>query len=208
MSAPFDTRTDGWPKVQGRCLACGYEHLFLGSGGYVTCSWSECPRPDLMSDLLVGGLRQRNPAAIIDDGTPLNPRESDGGLLARLGTDARAWAMEFGRVTHDNPRHEYAIDPAVLVGWFANAIEAGRSAGQVDENGIDWKMRATAAETELAIARTPDVGATRHPTDDPRDSFLYDVASCDECATAGRSAILCHRHSATVQKAHEEVHGQ
>lgn len=41
-------------RVVGRCpMGCG-ETLFLGSGGYVTCSWVECPQPDAASDLLEG----------------------------------------------------------------------------------------------------------------------------------------------------------
>lgn len=40
------------PDVQGHCpMGCG-ETLFLGSGGYVTCSWFSCPRPDAASLLL------------------------------------------------------------------------------------------------------------------------------------------------------------
>lgn len=39
-------------RVQGHCpMGCG-ETLFLGSGGYVTCSFSTCPRPDAVADLL------------------------------------------------------------------------------------------------------------------------------------------------------------
>jgi hypothetical protein len=36
---------DGFPKVQGRCPACGLSSLFLGSGGYVTCGNLPCPDP-------------------------------------------------------------------------------------------------------------------------------------------------------------------
>jgi len=35
----------GYPKVQGRCPACGSTTLFLGSGGYVTCSLLGCSDP-------------------------------------------------------------------------------------------------------------------------------------------------------------------
>lgn len=44
--------TDSYPRVQGRCPTCGSESLFLGEGGYVTCSWIECSRPDHASDVL------------------------------------------------------------------------------------------------------------------------------------------------------------
>lgn len=40
-------------KVQGHCpMGCGAT-LFLGSGGYVTCSYYKCPRPDAAADLLL-----------------------------------------------------------------------------------------------------------------------------------------------------------
>lgn len=45
-----DTGSDGaaerFPKVEGRCPACGSDGtLFLANGGYVTCGWIECPDP-------------------------------------------------------------------------------------------------------------------------------------------------------------------
>ncbi|MCX4809027.1 DUF6085 family protein [Streptomyces sp. NBC_01239] len=38
--------------MQGRCPACRWTTLFLGDGGHVTCSRSECPRPDLVNELI------------------------------------------------------------------------------------------------------------------------------------------------------------
>jgi hypothetical protein len=39
-------------RVSGYCpMGCGAT-LFLGSGGYVTCSWINCPNPAAVSDLL------------------------------------------------------------------------------------------------------------------------------------------------------------
>ncbi|MCX4444758.1 DUF6085 family protein [Streptomyces albidoflavus] len=47
------------PLVQGRCPACGWSSLFLGVGGYITCSRIDCPTPEAASTLLehahVGG---------------------------------------------------------------------------------------------------------------------------------------------------------
>jgi hypothetical protein len=42
----------GFPRVVGRCPACGLTALFLGAGGYVTCASLECPDPGAASDLL------------------------------------------------------------------------------------------------------------------------------------------------------------
>lgn len=49
MSNP--TRLDD-RHVEGRCPACGHRSLFLGSGGYVTCSIVECKRPSAAADVL------------------------------------------------------------------------------------------------------------------------------------------------------------
>jgi hypothetical protein len=43
-----------FPKVVGRCPACGYDTLFLGTGGFVTCSLQNCPNPAAASDALKG----------------------------------------------------------------------------------------------------------------------------------------------------------
>lgn len=42
------------PLVQGRCPACRGASLFLGSGGYITCSRLDCPNPTAADDLLHG----------------------------------------------------------------------------------------------------------------------------------------------------------
>lgn len=42
----------GLPLVKGRCPACGTAGLFLGDGGYVTCSLIGCPEPDAASSVL------------------------------------------------------------------------------------------------------------------------------------------------------------
>lgn len=52
-------------KVEGYCpMGCG-RTLFLGSGGYVTCSWSRCPNPTAASDLL--GIRETWHVAHLDE---------------------------------------------------------------------------------------------------------------------------------------------
>lgn len=47
-----------YPRIQGRCPACGGTSLFVGDGGYVTCSRSDCTEPDAATTLL-----ERAPAA-------------------------------------------------------------------------------------------------------------------------------------------------
>jgi hypothetical protein len=54
------------------------------------------------------------------------PAMTDGELLASLGTDAQKWADAFG--------DRFAAIPSrgTLDTWFANALEAGRTAGRAD----------------------------------------------------------------------------
>ncbi|MFE2485993.1 hypothetical protein ACFXGR_22385 [Streptomyces mirabilis] len=42
----------GLPLVKGNCPACRRSELFLGSGGYVTCSNADCPEPDAATTVL------------------------------------------------------------------------------------------------------------------------------------------------------------
>lgn len=44
--------SDRFPRVKGRCPACNGASLFLGEGGYVTCSRIDCTQPAAASDLL------------------------------------------------------------------------------------------------------------------------------------------------------------
>lgn len=56
---------------------------------------------------------------------PLPERESSADMLARVGTDAQLWARAFLAMDFEPD----SIDEGLLIGWFANAIEAGRDAG-------------------------------------------------------------------------------
>lgn len=42
----------GLPLIQGRCPACGTKGLFLGDGGYITCSLIDCPQPDAATEVI------------------------------------------------------------------------------------------------------------------------------------------------------------
>jgi hypothetical protein len=42
-------------------------------------------------------------------------------------TDAQAWAQQFVQIARSNP--SIPLDEGSMIGWFANAIEAGRDAG-------------------------------------------------------------------------------
>lgn len=57
--------------------------------------------------------------------------ETDGELLARLGTDAMKWAEEFvGTFLGHTIGPRSKVDKSLMTAWFANALEAGRSASR------------------------------------------------------------------------------
>ncbi|MET8766351.1 DUF6085 family protein [Streptomyces sp. NPDC004658] len=70
-----------FPSIQGRCPACRGDSLFIGSGGYVTCSRIDCPDPCAADDLLHrpedydASWQQQN------DGTWALPIRDGGGVL-------------------------------------------------------------------------------------------------------------------------------
>ena len=68
---------------------------------------------------------------------PAPATETDGELLARLGTDAMKWTEEFCKRTP-------SVYPDKMLGWFANAIEAGRSAGVRQHSVEYWRSIAVA----------------------------------------------------------------
>lgn len=39
--------TEAHTKIANRCPACGHDTLFIGSGGWLTCSWLSCRNPGL-----------------------------------------------------------------------------------------------------------------------------------------------------------------
>ena len=58
-----------------------------------------------------------------DKSLTLSARQTaDFELLARMGTEGMAWAEEYVE--------RYGGDVITALGWFANAIEAGRRAGR------------------------------------------------------------------------------
>lgn len=54
-------------RVKGYCPSCGNETLFLGEGGYVTCSLIGCENPTAASDILFDGKETCHLATFTDD---------------------------------------------------------------------------------------------------------------------------------------------
>ena len=60
-----------------------------------------------------------------------NKAGTDAEMLALMGTNGAAWAIEFQKIA--TKLGYSAMDEGWLIGWFANAIEAGRAAGRKQE---------------------------------------------------------------------------
>lgn len=73
--------------------------------------------------------------------------QTEGDLLADVGTDGHKWAQAF--IAKEFKPDE--IDEGLMIGWFCNAIEAGRSAGSAlaEERG---EQLAEIAEQGMALA--------------------------------------------------------
>jgi hypothetical protein len=61
---------------------------------------------------------------------------TDGQLLQRMGTNGAAWAAEFRKIALKLGYSD--MDEGWLIGWFANAIEAGRGASRLDDRKPPW----------------------------------------------------------------------
>lgn len=57
-------------------------------------------------------------------------------IVDEMGTDGVRWAEGFYSTLQEHP--EMTNDLGSLTGWFANAIEAGRSAGRRETCPHDW----------------------------------------------------------------------
>lgn len=90
----------GLPLVKGNCPACCRASLFLGTGGYPTCSNSECPEPDAATTVLEQYANEAHPPT--HAWKVESPRRDN---WASWGTtyDERDWALE---------RYESALEHA------------------------------------------------------------------------------------------------
>lgn len=84
-----ETRMTSHPDVQGRCPACGSPSLFLGSGGHVACSLSDCPDPSAAANMLDEGAPMLHRVAVLASdlfmaGKPGPERETARKFLAAL----------------------------------------------------------------------------------------------------------------------------
>jgi hypothetical protein len=75
--------------------------------------------------------------------------ETEAQLVERMGVDAAVWAKEFCL-------RNRVFDEANMIGWFANAIEAGRAKGKIEafnlaNEGDDYRIVKVAAALKAAM---------------------------------------------------------
>jgi hypothetical protein len=55
-----------YPEIKGYCpMGCG-STLFLGEGGFVTCSWINCPDPEAVTKILEGAAERDHTVLITE----------------------------------------------------------------------------------------------------------------------------------------------
>jgi hypothetical protein len=53
--------TLGNPRIANRCPSCGHDALFIGSGGWLVCSWLECKNPGAAGDAIQAAVTTADP---------------------------------------------------------------------------------------------------------------------------------------------------
>lgn len=154
-----DTLSTGW----GEYLCTGWFDRFASIHGDVAyepideqfvehLGWTDMP---VMSwdqeERLVDDVCPTCPSRAPDLGATLvragPTNETDGEFLARIGTDAQLWAREFLATTAPFVKTE-----DLLIGWFANAIEAGAMRGAATQLIVDGQMERRALEAERLLS--------------------------------------------------------
>jgi hypothetical protein len=91
--------------------------------------------------------------------------ETDAQVLERLGTDGRKWAEEFVRMNGHKFSEMYSTDELIVTlhGWFANAIEAGRSEAEFDNTPVAMSRRDVASIVSQAAGAASAPFMRDHP---------------------------------------------
>jgi len=143
--APASTAplASGLPLVKGHCPACHSASLFLGDGGYITCSRLDCPEPDAATTLLERSLDNVRTAP--DSAEP----RSDVELTA---DEARELATDLGRELYE------AQDAIAFVGECCDI--ADREQHPVTTALVRQWLKGASCGRQLAADATPDNART------------------------------------------------
>ncbi|MEU0160240.1 DUF6085 family protein [Streptomyces sp. NPDC006261] len=170
------------PDVQGRCPACGAASLFLGEGGHVTCSRSDCPDPCAADDMLGQGAPMLHRVAVLASdlftaGTPGPERETARKFLAALQREEpRLLGCGFcyeeqGEEVHPHPEcpvganerqqppvvatARVALDVAVTASDYALARTAAQPSAERDLAELQRRAARVTRKTDATVTVAP-----------------------------------------------------
>lgn len=103
----------GFPLVKGNCPACRRASLFLGTGGYPTCSNHECPEPDAATTVLEQyGHEAHAPSHAWKVESPRRDKWASWGATY----DDRAWAQErYESAVRNAPQRPFRLVRATTI---------------------------------------------------------------------------------------------
>jgi hypothetical protein len=110
----------GFPRVDGRCPACGWASLFLAVGEHITCARLDCPDPCAADELLARG----GPGAPADVSTTPDPaailRAAAAGRREYAGNAPaeQADVLDLQATTLDQAAEIVGGDYGALYGWL------------------------------------------------------------------------------------------
>lgn len=148
-----------FPKVQGRCPMCHSESLFLGEGGYVTCSLRGCADPTEASSVL--GVEFPVPEEAPDpvrgerlqrfaEELAIHDRYPRIGGLACHGCDWQSWDSEDTYEEHvalallDGPKSEVeccGAEHGHAIAYVPCLRDKGHAGDHSNPNGMSWDSR-------------------------------------------------------------------
>lgn len=140
----------GHPRVQGRCPACGGSSLFLGSGGYLTCSRLDCPQPDAATEVLSDFWDARQHGAFTFC-------EKNVGHVT-MAEFAKKISEKRTALAQREEASEYANSQKQLAEKAAAALDRVRNLAEVWQDAPDPLVRASAADL-LTTIRGPQPAA-------------------------------------------------
>ncbi|MGZ0231157.1 hypothetical protein [Streptomyces sp. CPS1] len=216
-----EAHANGLPLVKGNCPACRRASLFLGTGGYPTCSNYECPEPDAATTVLEQYANEAHAPSHV--WTIESPRRDN---WASWGTtyDDRDWAAErYESALSTAPQRPFRLvratttytveaerqpptpvaqqPKAVPPGCWYNAEKAEEAMRDepLDEPGPAAQQPAPCGDPQHrhigpchVYASPASGGAEQQPAPDDEEHVCKPGAQLYYCPTAGEVESDCH----------------
>lgn len=177
-----------FPLVQGLCPRCDGNSLFLGDGGYVTCSRLDCTNPSSASELLGVRFPEATPPSPAEDALAVRLRAQREWSLATFGPGQRLAGIlahirkELREVEEQPLDAEEWIDVAILA--FDGAWRAGWEPEQIVA-ALDKKYRRNRERTWPDWRTAPEGEPIEH---------VREVSPADDTPPDTRSEVETLRH--------------